>query len=109
MHGIVAIVLQQLRVGADWAPSPAIPARSATATPLGRAEADFFDHDEASAWPDRDSRSDRVAVPHACSLARLSHNPGGSDFLLKRDNAADLRSNQSSKRSRLQDLHTTPV
>ncbi|MGH2887774.1 MAG: ABC1 kinase family protein, partial [Solirubrobacteraceae bacterium] len=43
MHGIVAIVLQQLRAGADWG---AIAAeylhREAPATPLGKAEADFF-------------------------------------------------------------------
>jgi predicted unusual protein kinase regulating ubiquinone biosynthesis (AarF/ABC1/UbiB family) len=43
MHGIVAIVLEQLRAGADWG---AIAAEylhgAAPATPLGRAEADFF-------------------------------------------------------------------
>ncbi len=43
MHGIVAIVLQQLRAGADWG---AIAAEylhgHQPATPLGRAEADFF-------------------------------------------------------------------
>ena len=43
MHAIVAIVLQQLRAGADWG---AIAAEylhgEAPATPLGQAEADFF-------------------------------------------------------------------
>src|ERR1700730_16241730 len=43
MHGIVAIVLEQLRAGADWG---AIAAEylheAAPATPLGRAEAEFF-------------------------------------------------------------------
>ena len=45
MHGIVAIVLSQLRAGADWG---AIAAEylygDPPATPLGRAEADFFSH-----------------------------------------------------------------
>ncbi len=43
MHGVVAIVLQNLRAGADWG---AIAAEylhaNAPATPLGRAEADFL-------------------------------------------------------------------
>ena len=43
MHGVVAIVLRQLRAGADWG---AIAAEylhgAAPATPLGQAEADFF-------------------------------------------------------------------
>jgi len=43
MHGIVAVVLEQLRAGADWG---AIAAEylhcSEPATPLGQAEADFF-------------------------------------------------------------------
>jgi len=43
MHGIVAVVLAQLRAGADWG---AIAAEylhgAAPATPLGQAEADFF-------------------------------------------------------------------
>ena len=45
MHGIVAVVLQQLRAGADWG---AIAAEylhgAAPATPLGQAEADFLAH-----------------------------------------------------------------
>jgi len=45
MHGIVAIVLSQLRAGADWG---AIAAEylygDPPATPLGRAEADFLSH-----------------------------------------------------------------
>jgi predicted unusual protein kinase regulating ubiquinone biosynthesis (AarF/ABC1/UbiB family) len=45
MHAIVAIVLQQLRAGADWG---AIAAEylhgEAPATPLGRAEADYLAH-----------------------------------------------------------------
>jgi hypothetical protein len=44
MHGLVAVVLQQLRAGADWG---AIAAEylygEEPATALGRAEADFFD------------------------------------------------------------------
>ncbi len=43
MHGIVAVVLGQLRAGADWG---AIAAEylhgEEPATPLGSAEADFF-------------------------------------------------------------------
>ena len=43
MHGIVAVVLEQLRAGADWG---AIAAEylhgEPPATPLGQAEADFF-------------------------------------------------------------------
>ncbi|MGI8903387.1 MAG: ABC1 kinase family protein [Solirubrobacteraceae bacterium] len=43
MHGILAVVLEQLRAGADWG---AIAAeylhRTPPATPLGQAEADFF-------------------------------------------------------------------
>jgi hypothetical protein len=43
MHGMVAVVLQQLRAGADWG---AIAAEylhgERPATPLGQAEADFF-------------------------------------------------------------------
>jgi hypothetical protein len=43
MHGIVAIVLEQLRAGADWG---AIAAEylhgAAPATELGQAEADYF-------------------------------------------------------------------
>ena len=43
MHGIVAVVLGQLRAGADWG---AIAAEylhgEPFATPLGQAEADFF-------------------------------------------------------------------
>ena len=43
MHGIVAVVLGQLRAGADWG---AIAAEylhgEPPATPLGQAEADFF-------------------------------------------------------------------
>ena len=45
MHGIVAVVLEQLRAGADWG---AIAAEylhgAAPATPLGLAEADFLTH-----------------------------------------------------------------
>ena len=44
MHGIVAVVLEQLRAGADWG---AIAAEylhgEPPATPLGRAERDFFE------------------------------------------------------------------
>jgi hypothetical protein len=43
MHGIVAVVLQQLRAGADWG---AIAAEylhgEPPATPLGQAEAEFW-------------------------------------------------------------------
>ena len=43
MHGLVAIVLEQLRAGADWG---AIAAeylhRAPPSTPLGEAEADYF-------------------------------------------------------------------
>jgi hypothetical protein len=43
MHGIVAVVLERLRAGADWG---AIAAEylhgEQPATPLGQAEADFF-------------------------------------------------------------------
>jgi hypothetical protein len=43
MHGIVAVVLEQLRAGADWG---AIAAEylhgEPPVTPLGHAEADFF-------------------------------------------------------------------
>ena len=43
MHGIVAIVLQQLRAGADWGAIAAEYLHGAPpATPLGRAEADFL-------------------------------------------------------------------
>ncbi len=43
MHGIVAIVLEQLRAGADWGAIAAEYLHDATAaTPLGRAEADFL-------------------------------------------------------------------
>jgi predicted unusual protein kinase regulating ubiquinone biosynthesis (AarF/ABC1/UbiB family) len=43
MHGIVAIVLEQLRAGADWGAIAAEYLHDATpATPLGQAEADFF-------------------------------------------------------------------
>ena len=45
MHGIVAVVLEQLRAGADWG---AIAAEylhgEPPVTPLGKAEADFFAH-----------------------------------------------------------------
>jgi len=45
MHGIVAIVLQQLRAGADWGAIAGEYLHGAPpATPLGRAEADFLDH-----------------------------------------------------------------
>jgi len=45
MHGVVAIVLQQLRAGADWGAIAAEYLHDATpATPLGQAEADFFAH-----------------------------------------------------------------
>ena len=57
MHGIVAVVLRQLRAGADWG---AIAAEylhgDPPATPLGRAEADFFS---------RSSSTGRGAVQHA--------------------------------------------
>jgi predicted unusual protein kinase regulating ubiquinone biosynthesis (AarF/ABC1/UbiB family) len=43
MHGIVAVVLQQLRAGADWGAIAAEYLHGAPpATPLGQAEADFF-------------------------------------------------------------------
>ncbi|HEY5316861.1 MAG TPA: AarF/UbiB family protein [Solirubrobacteraceae bacterium] len=43
MHGIVAVVLQQLRAGADWGAVAAEYMHGAPpATPLGEAEADFF-------------------------------------------------------------------
>jgi predicted unusual protein kinase regulating ubiquinone biosynthesis (AarF/ABC1/UbiB family) len=43
MHGIVAVVLQQLRAGADWGAIAAEYLHAADpATPLGQAEADFF-------------------------------------------------------------------
>ncbi len=43
MHGVVAIVLRQLRAGADWGGIAAeYLHRVSPATPLGRAEADFF-------------------------------------------------------------------
>jgi predicted unusual protein kinase regulating ubiquinone biosynthesis (AarF/ABC1/UbiB family) len=43
MHGIVAVVLEQLRAGADWGAIAAEYLRDdAPATPLGQAEADFF-------------------------------------------------------------------
>jgi predicted unusual protein kinase regulating ubiquinone biosynthesis (AarF/ABC1/UbiB family) len=43
MHGIVAVVLEQLRAGADWGAIAAEYLHEATpATPLGRAEADFL-------------------------------------------------------------------
>ncbi|MDQ6805530.1 MAG: AarF/UbiB family protein [Actinomycetota bacterium] len=43
MHGIVAIVLQQLRAGGDWGAIAAEYLEEANpATPLGEAEADFF-------------------------------------------------------------------
>ena len=43
MHGIVAIVLRQLRAGADWGAIAAEYLHGASpATPLGRAESDFF-------------------------------------------------------------------
>jgi predicted unusual protein kinase regulating ubiquinone biosynthesis (AarF/ABC1/UbiB family) len=43
MHGIVAVVLQQLRAGADWGAIAAEYLYGAPpATPLGQAEADFF-------------------------------------------------------------------
>lgn len=42
MHGIIAIVLEQLRAGADWGALAAEYRHDATpATPLGQAEADF--------------------------------------------------------------------
>jgi hypothetical protein len=45
MHGVVAVVLEKLRAGADWG---AIPAEylhgEPPATPLGQAEADFVAH-----------------------------------------------------------------
>jgi len=50
MHGVVAIVLRQLRAGADWG---AIAAEylhgDPPATPLGQAEADFFPHSRPAA------------------------------------------------------------
>lgn len=43
MHGVVAIVLRQLRAGADWGGIAAEYLHGASpATPLGQAEADFF-------------------------------------------------------------------
>jgi predicted unusual protein kinase regulating ubiquinone biosynthesis (AarF/ABC1/UbiB family) len=43
MHGIVAVVLEQLRAGADWGAIAAEYLHDAPpATPLGQAEADFF-------------------------------------------------------------------
>jgi predicted unusual protein kinase regulating ubiquinone biosynthesis (AarF/ABC1/UbiB family) len=43
MHGVVAIVLRQLRAGADWGAIAAEYLHGApAATPLGQAEADFF-------------------------------------------------------------------
>jgi predicted unusual protein kinase regulating ubiquinone biosynthesis (AarF/ABC1/UbiB family) len=43
MHGVVAIVLRQLRAGADWGDIASEYLHDAPpATPLGRAEADFF-------------------------------------------------------------------
>jgi predicted unusual protein kinase regulating ubiquinone biosynthesis (AarF/ABC1/UbiB family) len=43
MHGVVAVVLLQLRAGADWGAIAAEYLHGApAATPLGRAEADFF-------------------------------------------------------------------
>jgi predicted unusual protein kinase regulating ubiquinone biosynthesis (AarF/ABC1/UbiB family) len=43
MHGVVAIVLRQLRAGADWGAIAAEYLHGASpATPLGQAEADFF-------------------------------------------------------------------
>jgi predicted unusual protein kinase regulating ubiquinone biosynthesis (AarF/ABC1/UbiB family) len=43
MHGIVAVVLEQLRAGADWGAIAAEYLHEAPpATPLGQAEADFF-------------------------------------------------------------------
>jgi predicted unusual protein kinase regulating ubiquinone biosynthesis (AarF/ABC1/UbiB family) len=45
MHGIVAVVLQQLRAGADWGAIAAEYLDGAVpASPLGEAEADFFAH-----------------------------------------------------------------
>ena len=45
MHGVVAIVLRQLRAGADWGAIAAEYLNEAPpATPLGRAEADFLAH-----------------------------------------------------------------
>jgi hypothetical protein len=43
MHGVVAIVLQSLRAGADWGAIAAEYLHGAEpATPLGEAEADFL-------------------------------------------------------------------
>jgi hypothetical protein len=43
MHGIVAIVLQQLRAGADWGQVASEYLHGTPpATPLGQAEAEFF-------------------------------------------------------------------
>ena len=43
MHGIVAVVLEQLRAGADWGAIAAEYLHGAPpATPLGKAEADSF-------------------------------------------------------------------
>ena len=43
MHGVVAIVLRQLRAGADWGAIAAEYLHGASpATQLGQAEADFF-------------------------------------------------------------------
>ena len=43
MHGIVSVVLEQLRAGADWGAIAAEYLHGAPpATPLGQAEGDFF-------------------------------------------------------------------
>jgi predicted unusual protein kinase regulating ubiquinone biosynthesis (AarF/ABC1/UbiB family) len=48
MHRIVAVVLMQLRAGADWGAIAAEYLHGASpATPLGQAEADFFEHPRA--------------------------------------------------------------
>jgi hypothetical protein len=66
MHGIVAIVLEQLRAGADWG---AIAAEylhgAAPATPLGRAEADFFARRGRSAGVGLRAAGSRRAVDHS--------------------------------------------
>ena len=50
MHGVVAIVLRQLRAGADWGAIAAEYLHGASpATPLGQAEADFFARFEPAA------------------------------------------------------------
>jgi predicted unusual protein kinase regulating ubiquinone biosynthesis (AarF/ABC1/UbiB family) len=58
MHGIVAVVLDQLRAGADWA---AIAAEylhgAAPATPLGEAEADFFARSGRRTWAGKTPRA----------------------------------------------------